>query len=217
MCRMGWRATFSTVMNERYKHDRHIINSMLAHEPKNVVKGVYNRAEHLERRTELAEAWADLIMIDQMPMEDLLNLRRLPARDDGKDLIQASISDCSQRTVFGPKLRGAGKVPSAIRRYMVEVPRPVFCLTSRSRNRRSSVSLVIATHLSGLRISRRHFAFSRRQQPDGLGHFSAADYVASLPWLPRCTNGDKHLRSLLLPPLTTITMHNLARTSEVFA
>ena len=77
MCRMGWRTTFSTVMNERYKHDRYIINSMLAHEPKNVVKDVYNRAEHLERRTELVEAWADLIKIDQMPIDE--NLKRLPA------------------------------------------------------------------------------------------------------------------------------------------
>jgi hypothetical protein len=67
------------VTNERYKHDRHIIDLMLAHVPKHVVKGAYNRAEHLERRIELAQAWADLIMIDQMPMEDLLNLRRLPA------------------------------------------------------------------------------------------------------------------------------------------
>ena len=99
-------------------------------------------------------------------------------------MIQASISDCSQRTVFGPKLRGAGKVPSAIRRYIVEVPRPVFCLTSRSRNRRSSVSLVIANHLSGPRISRRRFAFNwgSKSSTDDLGHFSAADYVASLPW-----------------------------------
>jgi integrase len=76
----GWRATFSTVMNERYKHDRHIIDLMLAHVPKNVVEGAYNRAEHLERRIELAQAWADLIMIDQTPIDDLLNLRRLPAR-----------------------------------------------------------------------------------------------------------------------------------------
>jgi hypothetical protein len=67
-------------MNERYKHDRHIIDLMLAHVPKNVVEGAYNRAEHLERRIELAQAWADLIMIDQTPIDDLLNLRRLPAR-----------------------------------------------------------------------------------------------------------------------------------------
>jgi integrase len=75
----GWRATFSTVMNERYKHDRHIIDLMLAHVPKNSVEGAYNRAEHLERRIELAQVWADLIMAGQMPIEDLLNLRRLPA------------------------------------------------------------------------------------------------------------------------------------------
>jgi hypothetical protein len=54
------------------------------------------------------------------------------------------------------------------------------------------VSLVIANHLSGSRISRRRFAFNRgsKSPTDGLGHFSAADYVASPPWLPRCTNGD---------------------------
>jgi integrase len=75
----GWRATFSTVMNERYKHDRHIIDLMLAHMPKDSVEGAYNRAEHLERRIELAQAWADLIMADQMPIDELLNLRRLPA------------------------------------------------------------------------------------------------------------------------------------------
>ncbi|WP_316234555.1 tyrosine-type recombinase/integrase [Bradyrhizobium sp. SZCCHNR1020] len=74
----GWRATFSTVMNERYKHDRHIIDLMLAHVPKNAVEGAYNRAEHLDRRIELAQAWADLLMIKQMPVKDLLNLRRSP-------------------------------------------------------------------------------------------------------------------------------------------
>jgi len=51
---------------------------------------------------------------------------------DGKDSIQVSISDSSQRTVFGPNLRGAGKVPSAMRRYMVELPGPVFSLTAGS-------------------------------------------------------------------------------------
>jgi hypothetical protein len=41
-------------MNERYKHDRYIIDLLLAHVPTNVVEGAYNRAEHLERRTELS-------------------------------------------------------------------------------------------------------------------------------------------------------------------
>jgi hypothetical protein len=67
-------------MNERHKHDRHIIDLMLAHAPKNVVEGAYNRAEHLERRIELAQVWADLIMNDQTPIDDLLKLRRLPVR-----------------------------------------------------------------------------------------------------------------------------------------
>ena len=76
----GWRATFSTVMNDRFKHDRHIIDLMLAHVPKDTVEGAYNRAEHLERRIELAQIWADLIMVDQMPIKDLIDLRRLPVR-----------------------------------------------------------------------------------------------------------------------------------------
>jgi hypothetical protein len=66
-------------MNEWHKHDRHIIDLMLAHVPKNVVEGAYNRAEHLDRRIELAQAWADLIMDNQMPIDDLFNLRRSPA------------------------------------------------------------------------------------------------------------------------------------------
>jgi integrase len=76
----GWRATFSTVMNERFKHDRHIIDLMLAHVPKDRVESAYNRAEHLARRIELAQAWADTIMADQMPIEDLISLRRRPFR-----------------------------------------------------------------------------------------------------------------------------------------
>ena len=76
----GWRATFSTVMNERFKHDRHIIDLMLAHVPANAVEGAYNRAEHLDRRIELAQAWADLILVDQMPIDDLVNLRHRSAQ-----------------------------------------------------------------------------------------------------------------------------------------
>jgi integrase len=68
----GWRATFSTVMNERFKADRQIIDLMLAHTPKDKVEGAYNRAAHLERRAELAQEWADLIMKDQVPAEELV-------------------------------------------------------------------------------------------------------------------------------------------------
>lgn len=72
----GWRATFSTVMNERYPLESRIIDLMLAHTPKDKVESAYNRAAHLARRTELAQEWADLLMVDQMPLEDVMGVRR---------------------------------------------------------------------------------------------------------------------------------------------
>jgi integrase len=71
----GWRATFSTVMNERAQAmerpgDRAIIDLMLAHLPSGV-EGAYNRAAYLPRRRELAQEWADLLM-DGMPPPDTL-------------------------------------------------------------------------------------------------------------------------------------------------
>ena len=51
----GWRVTFSTIMNETYPADRAIIDLILAHDPSNEVEGAYNRARHIERRTELAQ------------------------------------------------------------------------------------------------------------------------------------------------------------------
>lgn len=72
----GWRSTFSTVMNERFRGDRQVIDLMLAHAPKERVEAAYNRAEHMARRRELAEIWADLIMAGRAPAEDLLGLPR---------------------------------------------------------------------------------------------------------------------------------------------
>ncbi len=68
----GWRATFSSVMNERFPADKPIIDLMLAHVPKDKVEGAYNRARHLERRRELAQEWADLILKDAQSAADLL-------------------------------------------------------------------------------------------------------------------------------------------------
>lgn len=67
----GWRATFSSTMNERYRADQHVLDLMLAHAPKDRVESAYNRALHLERRRELAQAWADLLMADAAPAETL--------------------------------------------------------------------------------------------------------------------------------------------------
>lgn len=74
----GFRSTFSSIMNERYPADRHIIDLMLAHVSKDKVEGAYNRALHLERRKELAQAWADIILDGMPTAEELL---RGPRKD----------------------------------------------------------------------------------------------------------------------------------------
>lgn len=81
----GWRSTFSTVMNERYPSDRYVIDLMLAHTPKDKVEAAYNRAAHLARRRELAQEWADLLMVDQMPLDEVVS-----GRKRGKASIHAS-------------------------------------------------------------------------------------------------------------------------------
>ncbi|MER9588374.1 integrase arm-type DNA-binding domain-containing protein [Mesorhizobium australicum] len=68
----GWRATFSSVMNERFRVDKPVIDVMLAHVPKDKTEGAYNRALHMERRRELAQIWADLILEGACPAIDLL-------------------------------------------------------------------------------------------------------------------------------------------------
>ena len=59
----GFRATFSSIMNERHPADRHIIDLMLAHLPSGLSgsEGAYNRAAHMPRRVELAAEWARLL------------------------------------------------------------------------------------------------------------------------------------------------------------
>lgn len=68
----GWRSTFSTVMNDRHRAERHVIDLMLAHSNKDKVEGAYNRAEHLARRRELAQEWADALMEGLAPPGDLV-------------------------------------------------------------------------------------------------------------------------------------------------
>lgn len=86
----GWRSSFSTIMNERveralrahgvlpgmerYSLDRLIIDMMLAHKPKGMSdeEFTYNRAAYMERRREIAEEWAGLLMEGAMPVEEVL-------------------------------------------------------------------------------------------------------------------------------------------------
>lgn len=68
----GWRATFSTVMNERFPSDRAVIDLMLSHTPQNKVEAAYNRSLHLARRRALAQEWADLLLEGAPPATALL-------------------------------------------------------------------------------------------------------------------------------------------------
>jgi integrase len=75
----GWRATFSTVMNElaaieNRVGDRDVIDLMLAHVP-STVEAAYNRYAYLPRRRELALEWAELLMAGACPARDLIAAR----------------------------------------------------------------------------------------------------------------------------------------------
>lgn len=56
----GFRATFSTWANES-GYDPDVIERCLAHQDRNAVRRAYNRAQHLEDRRKLLQAWADMI------------------------------------------------------------------------------------------------------------------------------------------------------------
>jgi hypothetical protein len=59
-------------MNERFPADHNILELMLAHVQINKVSAAYDRAAHLERRRELAQIWADLILKKAKPAASLL-------------------------------------------------------------------------------------------------------------------------------------------------
>ncbi|TCK27997.1 site-specific recombinase XerD [Ancylobacter aquaticus] len=72
----GWRATFSTIMNERNPADRHVIEAILAHVPENKVAAAYNRALYLDRRRELLQEWADMLLEGQARLGDIVKMPR---------------------------------------------------------------------------------------------------------------------------------------------
>ena len=84
----GWRSSFSTVMNgrierlfpgaERLLVDRLVIDLMLAHTPSGMsaTELIYNRSAYEERRRELAEDWATLILEGADPIATLCEGRR---------------------------------------------------------------------------------------------------------------------------------------------
>lgn len=72
----GWRASFSTIMNEwaiknGVPSDSRIIDLMLAHTPKDKVEAAYNRAQFGDRKRELALIWSSMLL-DGLPAASTL-------------------------------------------------------------------------------------------------------------------------------------------------
>lgn len=63
----GWRATFSTALNDRFPDDRFAIDRALAHVQASAVEAAYNRAQHLDRRRWLFDRWAEILLDTPAP------------------------------------------------------------------------------------------------------------------------------------------------------
>ena len=60
MCPHGFRSMASTMLNELgYNGDW--IERQLAHVPRNIIRGIYNRAEYLPERRKMMQEWADFL------------------------------------------------------------------------------------------------------------------------------------------------------------
>jgi integrase len=60
MCPHGFRSMASTMLNELgYNGDW--IERQLAHVPRNIIRGIYNRAEYLPERRKMLQEWADYL------------------------------------------------------------------------------------------------------------------------------------------------------------
>lgn len=70
----GFRSSFSSIMNERRPEDRYIIDLMLAHVSKDKVEAAYNRSVHLEKRREIAQEWADLLLAKCVPASEITQI-----------------------------------------------------------------------------------------------------------------------------------------------
>jgi integrase len=60
MCAHGFRASASTILNER-GHDPRVIEAALAHVDQNEVRRAYNRAQYWPERVKLLQSWSDLL------------------------------------------------------------------------------------------------------------------------------------------------------------
>jgi len=67
----GFRASFSTMANEKSGFPSEVIEKALAHEEKNKIKRAYNRAEYLEQRRQLLKWWGNRLQVLEFGAEIL--------------------------------------------------------------------------------------------------------------------------------------------------
>ncbi len=60
MCIHGFRSIASTLLREK-GYPREIVEAQLAHKIHDAVEAAYNRAQYLEQRREMMQAWADYL------------------------------------------------------------------------------------------------------------------------------------------------------------
>jgi integrase len=59
MCGHGFRAVASTILNEQSPFDKDVIERQLAHKERNRTRAAYDRSEHVQKRRELMQWYAD--------------------------------------------------------------------------------------------------------------------------------------------------------------
>ncbi len=61
----GWRATFSTILNEHFPEDQTVIDRALGHAGLGKVEAAYNRTTHLRRRRAIYDRWGKLLTLSR--------------------------------------------------------------------------------------------------------------------------------------------------------
>lgn len=146
----GWRAAFSTIMNERAKlagiaGDREVIDLMLGHVPEGTSgsEGAYNRALYMPRRVQIAGEWAGLLMAGMAPASDLLTVERRPSpRRDERMADRAAYLDGLRSRVLA-MLPGQPHEAAAL--FMADLRQwPGGAVLDRAAQRRLKQALLVA-------------------------------------------------------------------------
>jgi integrase len=72
----GYRATGRTILRQVLKYPKDVIEAQLAHTGQITHGGAYDRATHVEERTDMLQVWADYL--DKLRMgADVIQLHRI--------------------------------------------------------------------------------------------------------------------------------------------